>query len=242
MHKKQDLQALVMKQSSLNTTFDEDDAEEKYFDIKDESEVQIKEEPVDDFPSTQDGDSTHTNSNNTPTNSNNTIDMSLIEIKDEEDEEVKPDIDELNASLNGHSSWYHAKNVSVKKEKVPTTKYNPLSRNPLYGGGEFCTYTELYSLKNHFHPTVALYATNIMNDHTIKYSGDPLNDFTLIRFLDRFVFKNPKKTEEKAGIHPTLAKRKLYKPKGMKLVPVFSEGYVKESAENIPVDELFLHS
>ena len=27
----------------------------------------------------------------------------------------------------------------------------------------------------------------------IKYDGDPLKDFTLIRFLDRFVYKNPKK-------------------------------------------------
>lgn len=26
----------------------------------------------------------------------------------------------------------------------------------------------------------------------IQYSGDPLQDFTLIRFLDRFVFRNPK--------------------------------------------------
>lgn len=237
MHKKKDLQALVMKQSALDTTLDEDDAEEKYFDIKDEpsDEVQIKEEPDDDFPSTQDEILKQNNSSSI-------IDISLIEIKDEDDDEEKPDVNDLNATLNSHSSWHHAKNVSVKKEKVPTTKYNPLARNPLYGGGEFCAYTELYSLKSHFHPTVALYATNIINDHTIKYSGDPLNDFTLIRFLDRFVFKNPKKTEEKAGIHPTLAKRKMYKPKGMKLVPVFSEGYVKESPENIPVDELFLHS
>lgn len=219
-----------MKQSSLNV-LDEDDAEEKYFDIKDEpsEEICIKEEPEDDPPITQDNIS------------HNTIDMSLIEVKDEDDDN-KPDVDELNASQNGTSSWYHAKNVSVKKEKLPTTKYNPWARNPLYGGGEFCAYTELYSLKNHFHPTVALYATNIINEHIIKYSGDPLNDFTLIRFLDRFVFKNPKKPEEKAGIHPTLAKRKMYKPKGIKLVPVFSEGYVKERAENIPVDEIFLHS
>lgn len=27
---------------------------------------------------------------------------------------------------------------------------------------------------------------------SIEYSGDPLRDFTLIRFLDRFVFRNPK--------------------------------------------------
>lgn len=232
MNKKKNLQAFVMQQSSLHT-FDEDDAEEKYYDIKEIAveNVDIKEEPEDESFVTQNEDSKQ----------NSTIDMSLIEVKDE-DEDVKPDINELNASLNGSSSWHHAKHVSVKKEKVPTTKYDPLARNPLYGGGEFCAYTELYALKSHFHPTVALYATNIVNDKVVKYSGDPLNDFTLIRFLDRFVFKNPKKIEAKAGIHPTLAKRKLYKPKGMKLLPVFSQGYLKERTENVPVDELFLHS
>lgn len=31
----------------------------------------------------------------------------------------------------------------------------------------------------------------------IQYSGDPLQDFTLIRFLDRFVFRNPKQLKGK---------------------------------------------
>lgn len=31
----------------------------------------------------------------------------------------------------------------------------------------------------------------------IQYTGDPLQDFTLIRFLDRFVFRNPKQTKGK---------------------------------------------
>lgn len=235
MNKKDNLQAMIMKQSSFGI-LNEDDGEEKYEDVKIESldEIKIKEEPPEEPVNTEKGDS----GQNTE---NNIIDMSLIEIKDE-DEEIKPNVDELNASLNSTPSWYHAQNLSVKKEKVPLTKYNPLSRNPLYGGGEFCAYTELCVLKNHFHPTVALYATSIVNNQTVKYSGDPLTDFTLIRFLDRFVFKNPKKIEEKSGIHPTFAKRKLYKPKGVKLIPVFSQGYLKESAENIPVDELFLHS
>jgi len=31
----------------------------------------------------------------------------------------------------------------------------------------------------------------------ISYNGDPLTDFTLIRFLDRFVYRNPKKSKPK---------------------------------------------
>ena len=36
----------------------------------------------------------------------------------------------------------------------------------------------------------------IFQGELVKYTSDPLQDFTLIRFLDRFVFKNPKKKEE----------------------------------------------
>lgn len=35
----------------------------------------------------------------------------------------------------------------------------------------------------------------------VEYSGDPLQDFTLIRFLDRFVFRNPKQLKGKRKKH-----------------------------------------
>lgn len=77
---------------------------------------------------------------------------------------------------------------------------------------------------------------------TIKYPGDPLKDFTLIRFLDRFVFKNPKKIEQpQGGVHPTFGKRKLYRPRGIKSLCVDSATYLGEQQKNIPVDELFVY-
>ena len=39
---------------------------------------------------------------------------------------------------------------------------------------------------------MALFANTIVEGAPIKYTGDPLQDFTLSRFLDRFVFRNPK--------------------------------------------------
>lgn len=163
-----------------------------------------------------------------------------IEIKEEEDEDTKPDIQFLETSLNNSAGWYHCKNTG--KTYKNKTKYNPLVRNPLYGGGEFCTYIELLNLKNHFHPTVSLFATNIINGESVAYNGDPLNDFTLIRFLDRFVFKNPKRSTESAGRDRTFGKRKLYRPRGVKSISVKSDSYAKENPKNIPVDELFVHT
>jgi len=42
---------------------------------------------------------------------------------------------------------------------------------------------------NHYHPTVCKFSSS-MNE--ITYRGDPLRDFTLAPFLDKFAFKNPK--------------------------------------------------
>lgn len=87
------------------------------------------------------------------------------------------------------------------------------------------------------------FTSDVFPGDVIKYSGDPLKDFTLIRFLDRFVYKNPKKNEEGAvqGAHPTFGKRKMYVAKGLRALPVNSAGYLNENLQNIPVDELFMY-
>jgi hypothetical protein len=49
---------------------------------------------------------------------------------------------------------------------------------------------------NHF-----LYVAIVVGK-SIEYSGDPLKDFTSMAFLDRFVYKNPKKIDAaKKGTH-----------------------------------------
>ena len=77
----------------------------------------------------------------------------------------------------------------------------------------------------------------------IEYTGDPLEDLTLIRFLDRYVFKNPKKLEAKKvqKKNDPLAQRAGYTPKGIRSLPVDSAAYLDEREERIPVDELFLY-
>lgn len=78
---------------------------------------------------------------------------------------------------------------------------------------------------------------------SIEYTGDPLEDLTLIRFLDRYVFKNPKKLEDKKvqKKNDPLAQRAGYTPKGIRSLPVDSAAYLDEREERIPVDELFLY-
>ncbi|XP_060535231.1 CCAAT/enhancer-binding protein zeta [Cylas formicarius] len=209
-----DLRPLILKQTELRLEDDDGDDEEKYYDIKDENDA-----------------------TETPSEGEKAAPPTDVE------EEEKPDPELLNASLEliRGPGWCH-RDLAGGESRRPRLKYNPLARNPLYGGGEFCAYTELLPLARHFHPTVSLYAKNLLEGAPIKYSGDPLKDFTLIRFLERFVFKNPKKSEEKPGIHPTLGARKFYKPRGVKLLPVRSKNYMNADTKSIPVEELFLYS
>ncbi|XP_048488272.1 CCAAT/enhancer-binding protein zeta [Plutella xylostella] len=139
------------------------------------------------------------------------------------------------------------KTANVDKE---ITSYSPYARNPVFAGAHHSAHIELSVLGRHFHPTVALYAQRICNNQIIQYSGDPLKDFSGIRFLDRFVFKNPQRRPEVnedegvktvRGSHPKFAVRKNYVAKGIRSIPVTSSTYLNEDSKNIPVDERFLY-
>mmetsp|Transcript_3763 Transcript_3763/g.7196 ORF Transcript_3763/g.7196 Transcript_3763/m.7196 type:complete len:988 (-) Transcript_3763:442-3405(-) len=46
---------------------------------------------------------------------------------------------------------------------------------------------------HHFHPSVCKFSQNV---GSIEYDGDPLKDFTLAPFLDKFAFRNPKSSQK----------------------------------------------
>ncbi|XP_041986047.1 CCAAT/enhancer-binding protein zeta [Aricia agestis] len=185
-----------------------------------------------------------------------------VDLKMDEEGNIKPKKRRQTAV----TGWYHARvntdqvddkddkdtKIQLKKtinmDKV-ITDYNPFARNPTYAGAQCSAYVELLPLSTHYHPTVRLFAEKLLNDQIIQYTGDPLKDFAGIRFLDRFVFKNPKKRETQQdaevkkvkGSHPKFAVRKNYTAKGIKSVPVTSSQYLNEDAKRIPVDEKFLY-
>ncbi len=83
---------------------------------------------------------------------------------------------------------------AVKVEyKQEITDYDPYARNPCYCGAEFSLCHEIVSLSEHYHPSVALFAKTLLRHESISYQGNPLKDFTISRFLERFVYRNSKK-------------------------------------------------
>ncbi|KAI5090753.1 CCAAT/enhancer-binding protein zeta [Silurus meridionalis] len=137
------------------------------------------------------------------------------------------------------ASWVHHQNLEGSKD---LKLYDPIHRNPLYCGANHSTLWELQKLADHFHPSVALFAKTILHGGHIQYSGDPLQDFTLIRFLDRFVFRNPKQTKGKQNTHATVMQPKHKQSmNNIRSLPVNSEEYLAKEETQIPVDEVFFY-
>lgn len=84
--------------------------------------------------------------------------------------------------------------IAVKSAYRNTvTDYDPYARNPSFCGAEFSLFHELGTLTKHYHPSVSLFANTLLRKRHIVYEGNPLKDFTTTRFLERFVYRNPKK-------------------------------------------------
>uniref|UniRef100_A0A671MSH8 CCAAT enhancer binding protein zeta n=1 Tax=Sinocyclocheilus anshuiensis TaxID=1608454 RepID=A0A671MSH8_9TELE len=120
--------------------------------------------------------------------------------------------------------------------------YDPMNRNPLYCGADHTALWELQKLSLHFHPSVALFAKTLLQGEFILYTGDLLQDFTLIRFLDRFVFRNPKQTKGKQNTDATVMQPKNRRTfNNVQSLPVNCEEYLAKEESPIPVDEVFFY-
>ncbi len=106
-------------------------------------------------------------------------------------------------------------------------------------------------LLHHYHPTISLHARQLLTSSPLTGSPD-LSLNTLSHFLDRFVYKNPKKSKPKgsSAMQPSLDNASS--AHGVTLikgeaahggeVPVNDERFWKRRAEDVPVDEAFFHA
>ena len=80
---------------------------------------------------------------------------------------------------------------------LDVTKREPKSALVILDTNEATTRAALWEdqlLQHHVHPSVSKFAKTLGD---IQYQGDPLKDFCLAPFLDKFAYKNPKKTSVK---------------------------------------------
>ncbi len=90
---------------------------------------------------------------------------------------------------------------AVEPEEVKSTspefrqeRYNIAAREPLHARAERSALWELVALAAHNHPSVRKFSIALCADQSeISYPSDPLVDFTLMAFLDKFSYKKPKR-------------------------------------------------
>lgn len=71
-------------------------------------------------------------------------------------------------------------------------EYQVNGRNPAFANAEKTSVWEMHLLCRHYHPSVSSFSETVARRKFIDYDGDPLNDFSIKHFLDRFVRKKPK--------------------------------------------------
>ncbi|WVQ74310.1 hypothetical protein IAR50_003908 [Cryptococcus sp. DSM 104548] len=125
-------------------------------------------------------------------------------------------------------------------------QYDGRKREPKYANAETSCLWELAPFLNHFHPSVSLQAHQLLISQPVTGSPDiSLN--TLIAFLDRFVYRNPKKTLQPKGasiMQPAAASDKsgmIVKGEGEAGVMVNSEAFWKKKIDDVPVEMMFFH-
>jgi len=136
------------------------------------------------------------------------------------------------------------KSSSMLPPSTPTLRelYDPLKRDPLFSRARSSALWELSLLLHHFHPSVVKFARSILEGHAIDYQGDPLKDFTVTNFLDRFVYKNPKESKtahETKHAQSTFARQTIRaRPYTQVNTPAFLQRGERDAAA-IPEDETF---
>ncbi|KAL3875114.1 hypothetical protein ACJMK2_038048 [Sinanodonta woodiana] len=165
--------------------------------------------------------------------------LHAVDDSDDEDMKKRKNSDDPDKTSSNKPSWIHRKNLGAKAKR---DDYDPCHRNPQYCHAENECMWELKKLSQHFHPSVALFASQLLQGESIKYDGDPLQDFSLIRFLDRFVYKNPKQINrvKRPGMILTRGKETSML-KGVKQFAISSDKYCKLVEKKIPVEERFFH-
>ncbi|KAI1810589.1 CBF-domain-containing protein [Poronia punctata] len=125
--------------------------------------------------------------------------------------------------------------------------YDGRKRNPEYSNAHLSCLWELLPFLKHYHPSVEVYATDLLNGRKPNKKPE-LANHTLIAFLDKFVYKNPKATDHAKGasiMQPMAASSQgpilLSKSsaKGMDLVNVAP--FWNKKSEDVAVEDAFFH-
>ena len=118
-------------------------------------------------------------------------------------------------------------------------EYDPKKRDPIYCNADQSSVWELVMSQNHYHPSVRAFCNQMHEDGRIKYDGDPLVDFSLKSFLNRFSYRNPKMNQEddETRQHKSTLSGENISNKA----PVNSNAFLQQPVGRVRPDEMFFY-
>ena len=175
------------------------------------------------------------------------------EFDDEDEEEHYNDVPEDGAAA--------AEPVEAKKPRVV---YDGRKRDPEYSNAQRSCLWELLPFFEHYHPSVTAYASNLLVRQKTLTKPDIANH-TLMHFLDKFVYRNPRAVDVAAanaglkkargasimqpmaaaastGAAQVVAPGKAGVDGARKNVAINSAAFWGQSAKDVAVEDIFFHT
>ncbi|KAF2833169.1 CBF-domain-containing protein [Ophiobolus disseminans] len=133
--------------------------------------------------------------------------------------------------------------------KLPS--YDARKRDPEHAQADLSCLWELLPLQAHYHPSVHVLASKIVNQELIKEKPDP-TIYTLMNFLDKFSFRNAK-TKSQATHGTSIMQPMSGTSKAADYLitardgdrtndPLNSEQFWRRKVDDVRVDEVFFHT
>ncbi|KAF1943259.1 CBF-domain-containing protein [Clathrospora elynae] len=142
--------------------------------------------------------------------------------------------------------------TAVKEKKYAAdAAYDSRKRDPEHAQADLSCLWELLPLQAHYHPSVHVLASRIINQEPIKEKPDP-TIYTLMNFLDKFSFRNAKSKTQAAHGSSIMQPMSGTSKAASYLItardgdrshdPVNSEQFWRKKIDDVRVDEVFFHT
>ncbi|TEA10375.1 Ribosome biogenesis protein NOC1 [Colletotrichum sidae] len=126
--------------------------------------------------------------------------------------------------------------------------YDGRKRNPEHSNAQNSCLWEIVPPLTHYHPSVALLAAGAFS-HEEQMTKPDLESHSLIRFLDKFVYRNPKAADTNRGVSIMQPLRKpdsgsIWLTKGTDSAgtgPLNSPSFWNKKAEQVAAEDIFFH-
>ncbi|KAK4197727.1 putative ribosome biogenesis protein [Triangularia verruculosa] len=128
----------------------------------------------------------------------------LDEPEDNEDDEEEVYKDVKEDELQAQATTQEGESTNIRRSGA----YDGRKRDPEHSNAHRSCLWELVPFLSHYHPSVGVFAANLLSRQEKKLPKPDLANHTLMHFLDKFVYRNPKTEDAKRGgsiMQPVLA-------------------------------------